>query len=307
MKSSLVLVLTLCAVLNADAQRSVFAEIFTNSHCSPCAAMHAAVNSHITTTQRDQNVVVVYYHLPVYLDDPIYQANTVQPMQRAQTLGGVSGTPTTFFDGVRQTGSYQAWPGVLDRLIDEASPLSISADMSVSADSVVVSYTIDRGDSPEALRLYGIVVEDITFRGRNGVSDHSGAMRTLLTPVQGQNLSFNEAGKSSGRLSVPNAPVWTLQNLRVVLSLQRSTSSTSLSVLQVEPSTTSVDDTGTTNEETRVAVFDVSGAIVVAPFLSNGSVEDVREFVASRLATGAYFVQIMRGDRKEVLPLLIVR
>lgn len=305
--TALVFLAVLTVLPTANAQRRVFAEIFTNSHCGPCASMHAAVDAHITTTQRDERVVVVYYHLPVYLDDPIYQANTVQPMQRAQVLGGVSGTPTTFFDGLRQTGGYHNWPVVLDALLDSSVSSTITATMSLIKDSVVIDYTVELTGARMELSLYAVVVEDITYRGRNGVSDHSGAMRALLTPVTGYPLEFDERGRASGRLQVPVGSSWSREKLRGVISLQGPGLAVSYDVLEIDPVTTNIDEAEVQLDEGRVFVHSMSGNLMIDPFATFGTIDSIRGHIASLVPSGFYCVRVERGLTSEVHGISVVR
>ncbi|HCN04034.1 MAG TPA: hypothetical protein DIS79_00315 [Bacteroidetes bacterium] len=268
----LALICVLTAVpLRAQYPRKIVADIFTNSHCGPCASMHAAVNAHITSTDRSENVIIVYHHLPIYLDDPIYRANTVEPMQRAQFLGGVSGTPTVFFSGTRWTGPFANWPTFLDSRIGEESPISIDIEAEVEDDSVITQVSITSA-SDLNIRLYAAVVENVTYTGRNGVSEHDGAFRRGFTTPSGMPLNVSSTTSNTLRLAVPTQDVWNQDQLRVVVIAQHAETTEQLQATEVNVvrATTSSgeslsDGIGLAEEipnaVTSVDVYDVLGSV----------------------------------------------
>lgn len=280
--------LCLLAVIPLRAQypRSIVADIFTNSHCGPCALMHTAVITHITSTDRSDNVIIIYHHLPIYLDDPIYRANTVEPMQRAQFLGGVSGTPTVFFRGTRWSGPFANWPTYLDVRIGDESPITIDVDAEVHGDSVIARVSLT-SETDLNIRLYAAIVENVTYTGRNGVSDHDGAFRRGFTTAAGVPVSLASAAESTLRLSVPKQDIWNQDQLRVVVIAQHAETTEQLQAAEtvVVRATTSAgesrsdDDVRTEdfpNAVTSVDVYDVLGA---ARFLGLSDVQytDLRQ------------------------------
>jgi len=300
-------------LLNSSAycqqEAKVLVDIFTNSHCSPCATMHGAVNSSITSTARGKNVIVVYNHMSTYQDDPIYQANTTQPRLRATWLGGVSGTPTTFFNGVRQTGSYSQWPSLLDGLIAASPRYSIVPVLTYTADSLILSYTISRSSVDGNPSVYGVLVENVTYKGRNGVSDHDGAMRALFTLVEGNQLSFNGDNVATGRIALARQGLWDITKLRVVVSVQDPSSKKSLQAQQVSAQmATDVDESSLESSvPATVEVVSVSGSIISR---QDGMLSDNNGIVAqvtSQLSSGAYFVRIVRGTNVTVRSIAITR
>jgi len=233
--------------------------------------MHAAVNAHITSTDRSDNVIIIYHHLPIYLDDPIYRANTVEPMQRAQFLGGVSGTPTVFFSGTRWTGPFVNWPTFLDVRIGEQSPISIDIEAEVEDDSVIARVRIS-SVADLNIRLYAAVVENVTYTGRNGVSEHDGAFRRGLTAPAGRPIGLTSTAVSTLRLSVPKQDIWNQDQLRVVVIAQHAETTEQLQANEtnVVPATTSAGESvsddyasakNTPHAVTSVDVYDVLGSV----------------------------------------------
>ncbi|MBC8125336.1 MAG: hypothetical protein H7X70_06345 [Candidatus Kapabacteria bacterium] len=306
----LFLAIFLCATFIASAQTStVLVDVFTNSHCSPCAGMHNAVSASITSTFRANNVIVVHNHWRTYVDDPIYQANMTQPVERASWLGGVSGTPTVFFNGARKSGSYNDWPSVLDELIATASAYTIVPVLSYTADSLILTYTATRNSPAGMPTVYGVLVENVTYTGRNGVSEHDGAMRALLTPVAGNPLEFNVDNVATGRIAIARQELWDLSKVRAVVSIQDPTTKKSLQAAQVEAqmATDVHDETFEASGPATADVVDVRGSIVShheGLLLDNVGIVSQ---VTRTLPSGAYFVRIVRGTSITVQPIAITR
>lgn len=295
--------------VHGQQESKVLVDIFTNSHCSPCASMHAAVKSSITNTAINTRAIVVYNHLSTYQDDPIYQANRMQPAQRAAFLGGVSGTPTTFFNGTRQSSSYSQWPGILQGLLATESGYSITPLLTYTADSLILTYTISRTMSDPNATIYGVLVENVTYKGRNGVSEHDGALRFLFTPVAGDPLSFDANGVAMGRLAIARQSIWDVSKLRAVISVQDPATKKSLQAEQVSAQmATSVEsDEDDRASAARVEVVSVAGVTLLSRegvYSDNNSI--VAEMTGS-LQSGAYFVRIIRPTSITVRPVAIIR
>lgn len=311
MKSTIVVlaIALLSTSVQGQQESKVLVDIFTNSHCSPCATMHGAVAASITSTPRASNVIVVYNHWRTYQDDPIYQANKTQPVERATFLGGVSGTPTTFFNGTRQSGSYGSWPSVLDGLLESSSAYTIAPILNYTADSLILTYTVTRNTDVEIPTVYCVLVENVTYKGRNGVSEHDGAMRAMLTPAAGSPLDFNTDNVAIGRISIPRQELWDISKVRAVVSVQDPSSKKSLQAQQVNAQmATDVDEeTFEASGPATVEVVSVSGAIVSR---HEGLLVDNVGIVSQAtrtLPSGAYFVRITRGTSTVVRPIAITR
>lgn len=290
-------------------EANVLVDIFTNSHCSPCATMHAAVDASITSTARAKNVIVVYNHLSTYQDDPIYQANTTQPRQRGTWFGGVSGTPTTYFNGVRQSGSYSQWPSVLDGLISAIPSYSIVPVLAYTQDSLILSYTVTRTSLDISPTVYGVLVENVTYTGRNGVSDHDGAMRSLFTPVEGNQLMFNGDNVAIGRIAIARQGLWDISKLRAVVSVQDPSSKKSLQAVQVSAQmvTDVSEDLIDLSAPATVEVVSVVGHVISRQNEMLADNDGIVAQVTKQLTSGAYFVRIVRGTAVTVRSIAITK
>ena len=224
-------------------------------------------------------------------------------------LGGVSGTPTVFFNGTRYGGLYKDWPVVLDGLIGATPGYAIIPVLTFTADSLILTYTATRNSLVDIPTVYGVLVENVTYTGRNGVADHDGAMRALFTPVAGNPLDFNTDNVATGRIAIARQELWDISKVRAVVSIQDPLSKKSLQAAQVVAQmATDVD------EEIREAsgpatadVVDVRGSIVSH---HEGLLIDnvgIASQVTRTLPSGAYFVRIVRGASVAVRSIVITR
>ena len=137
--------------------------------------------------------------------------------------GYPNATPSTYFDGVRYGGSYAQWGTYLDNLLSVPSEFSISSTAYYTNDSIVVSYTIESSsETQDSPSVYGVVVEDVLYTGRNGIPEHKGVFRKGLTAAAGIPLQFSELGVATGRFAIPKNSNWDVSKLRAVLSVQNS-------------------------------------------------------------------------------------
>lgn len=253
-------------------------------------------------------MIVVYNHVATYIDDPIYQANTTQPMQRGVWLGGVSGTPTVFFDGNRQQGgNYASWPSNLDGYMQSARSYTIVPSLSVTQDSVVLLYTVVRTSGDASPTLYGVLVEDINYTGRNGVSNHDGSMRALFTPAQGNALAFNSEGVATGRVSLARQQIWNEKKLRVVVSVQDPATKKSLQAAQASAliATTIDDDDAALIGPATLDIVSVTGNVVL--HRDNVTLHDdvhLAEHLAT-LVSGAYVIRLTSGASTSVRKVIV--
>lgn len=290
----------------AQVPRKVMMDVFTNSHCGPCATMHANVDAVITNTARKQNVVLVYHHIRVYADDPIYQANTTEPTQRAAFLRGVQGTPTVFFNGLRWTSGYAGWPDHLDALGAQTSNIAIDATAQVDDVWVTLNYTITRqGPQDAAPTLYAAVVENVTYRGRNNVSSHDGAKRAGLTRAEGTPLEFNEQNIAQGTLQVPRRAGWDLTKLRVVLAVQNPETREQLQaeeivVTRADENATSVNEDLAT-DNASIVIVGIDGRVV---FRGNAITSQLATYVPQDAPAGVYLARVVSATGLRTIPII---
>ena len=290
---------------NAQDQRTILVDVFTNSHCSPCRSMHNAMDTHVGETQRSANVVEIYNHIRVYADDALYQYNTTEPFARGQHLGGVRGTPTAFISGARFQSSWSGIGTAIDAALAQEVRYSITSDARVVDDMIVVNVTVQNltmDDTPVA--LYGVVVEDVMYRGRNGVEDRKNVYRRGLTTAEGTPLTFNEQGVATLMLEIPVDEVWDLSMISVVTAVQAQNGTDVFEANDAPLNmATSVQEFNDAAPIDRVEVFNLMGELVRV-FTVDGTSYASR-LTSLNVPTGAYlFVEHQGQARRSVLQIL---
>ncbi len=301
--------------ISAQHKQTVLADIFTNSHCSPCATMHAAVESSIKGKSVEDDVIIIYHHLRVYADDPIYQDNTVEPGQRATFLGGVSGTPTVFFNASKWTTSFSGWPTYLSAEVQTQTDYDITGTLTTTSDSAHIVCTVTRGKENVAdVNLYSVLVENVNYLGRNGVSDHNGAMRVGFTNATGVPMSFDANGVSNVRLSAPIKSNWDRTKLRAVFVAQDPATKKPIQAYQVlsdQPTSVqeNVGESAFTSGPARIELYSSTGELLgTSSILSHNSsaVESVASNLASHMPTALYYIRVTQGNAFYVRPRVIL-
>ncbi len=204
-------------------QRKVLIEVFTNSHCPQCPPALTALTSFEYNDSSAKHVSFIFYHMSFpYSDDPLYQANTPDPSARNNYYGPFSGTPDAFFDGKVQPNSYNTWGGTLDGLVSISSPFKIILSGITDSGKINLKAEITRnGDiSQTDLVIHFVVVENIHYLGRNGVSRHENVMRKMLPSPEGESLSIenNQTKEVDKAIDLDNS--WNPDSLKVVVFVQ---------------------------------------------------------------------------------------
>jgi hypothetical protein len=302
MKILVPILLFTATVLSAQTERMVLLETFTNSHCGPCASMYSAISSQVYATPRTDNVVPIFYHAPTYLDDPLYQYNTSAWSQRAQHLGGVSGTPTVFVGGLRFAGSYSTLGARVDEQIAMMPQYVVTIGTRVEDGMLKADVVVRRdGSASQAVTLYAAVVENVMYRGRNGVADHRNVFRKGFTPAGGRVLSFDAQGMATVALEMPWDQVWVADEVRVVAAVQSSATADVFEAAQAPVSmTTSVQNEGRTDLgiADRIDVYGLQGQLVTS-LIGQQQTERALESLRDRLPYGGLYliVRTVHGRR----------
>ena len=116
----------------------------------------------------------------------------------------------------------------------------------------------------EQVSIYGAVVEDVMYRGRNGVEDRRNVFRKGLTEAAGEPLTFDENGMAEVTLSIPWDDVWMPGNVSVVAAVQTPQGGAVYdAVVERVAVPTSVHEDHTSAPMTRIDVYDLTGRFVV--------------------------------------------
>ncbi len=204
-------------------QRKVLVEDFTNSHCPLCPPAYFALYAFLDKDTNSVHASFIFYHMPFpYSDDPLYQANKTDPAARNSYYGPFSITPEAFFDGKIQSDVYSKWGPALDGLVKNTSPLKITLTGTKGSGKINLMTEVTRsGDiSQTDLVLHFVVVENIHYQGRNGVSRHYNVMRKMLPTPAGEPFSINDNDTKEIDTTIDLDSTWNTDSLKVVVFVQ---------------------------------------------------------------------------------------
>jgi hypothetical protein len=193
--------------IQAQTQRTVLVEEFTQASCAPCAAQNPAFN--VLLGQNADNLVAIKYQTSWPGVDPMNAQNPDEVQNRVDYYG-ISGVPSAVLDGVNiPTGSsYEGAPanvtaGMLDGLKADSSAISMELTHELSSDlsTVNVSLTItnmgteDFMAASNMIRVYMLEdnIQFATAPGSNGEMEFFQVFRKAITPVQGMAFPGNLA------------------------------------------------------------------------------------------------------------------
>ena len=225
---------------NAQVQRMVLIEEFTNASCPPCAAQNPAFNALLA--QNATKVIPLKYQTSWPGTDPMNAANPTDVATRVSVYG-VTGVPMGVMDGDTSKmpatpNAYAGAPAALTQLqIDNeyaiSSPISMNLTHSFNAatDSVIVNLTITASQAMSGnLKLHLALNESlITFPaapGTNGEAKFEHVMRKMHPDANGTTLANMTPGQVvnfTWTIAVP-AYVYAKTQLGVVAFVQDATS-----------------------------------------------------------------------------------
>ena len=208
-------------------QRKLLVEIFTNSHCPLCPPAHKSLTAFEYNDTSAEHVSFIFYHMAFpYSDDALYQANTSDPSARNSYYGPYSSTPQAFFDGKGQPNSYNTWGTMLDGLVKNSSPLTISLSGTTGSDKINLKTEITRNGNitQTDLVIHYVVVENIYYAGRNGISRHENVMRKMLPSPAGDAFTINDNEMKEVNNTIDLNSAWNTDSLKVVVFVQSKSS-----------------------------------------------------------------------------------
>ncbi len=210
MKRIVLLALALIAVkAQAQTQRTILMEEFTNASCPPCAAQNPAFNTLLSNNLT--KVVQLKYQTVWPGVDPMNAQNTADVATRV-TYYGVNGVPQAVMDGDTNAASgtsYLGAPANLNQAKINAryaiqSPISLTSTYSynTATDSITSVVTITNvtpanvnAGAPNSLKLHFSLIEmNIDYAtppGTNGETDFYYVMRKMYPNAAGTQLIDN--------------------------------------------------------------------------------------------------------------------
>lgn len=204
MKKSIVILASLLMLvslkLNAQNERVLLFECFTNTGCGPCAQQNPALDALINANA--DRIAAIKYHMSwPSASDPMYLHNTADNDAR-RGVYNVSAVPHTVVDGIRFANVPQ---GLSQNMVNNWLTIDSPYEMRLSyevdeAANLITVHVMGRASAAiqGALRLYvGVIEKEIHFNsapGPNGEKDFYSVMKKLLPSASGTNLGSVEAG-----------------------------------------------------------------------------------------------------------------
>ncbi|MDO5316753.1 MAG: T9SS type A sorting domain-containing protein [bacterium] len=196
--ASLLMLFTL--KLNAQNERVLLFECFTNTGCGPCAQQNPALDALIAANA--DRVAAIKYHMNwPSATDPMYLHNTADNDSR-KGVYNVTSVPHTVVDGIR----FGSTPGGLSQnmvnnwlTIESPFEMRLSYEVDEAANTITVHVMGRASTAVEGnVRLYvGVIEKEVHFNsapGPNGERDFYSVMKKLLPTASGTSLGSMEAG-----------------------------------------------------------------------------------------------------------------
>ena len=186
--------------LNAQTERILLFECFTNTSCGPCASQNPALDALINNNA--DRVAAIKYHMSwPGSNDPMYLHNTADNNAR-RSVYNVNSVPHTVVDGIR----FASVPGSLNQnmvnnwlTIESPVEMRLGYEVDAAANTVTV-HVMGRAltDVSGPLKLYvGVIEKEIHYNsapGSNGERDFYSVMKKLLPSSSGTTIGNVSAG-----------------------------------------------------------------------------------------------------------------
>ena len=180
--------------INAQNERVLLFECFTNTGCGPCAQQNPALDALIA--QNGDRIAAIKYHMSwPSSNDPMYLHNTTDNDSR-RGVYNVNSVPHTVVDGIR----FANVPGSLNQnMVNQWLAIESPFEMRLSCEldeteSTITVHVMGRASTNLVgnLKLYvGVIEKEIHFNsapGPNGEKDFYSVMKKLLPSASGTYL-----------------------------------------------------------------------------------------------------------------------
>ena len=186
--------------LNAQNERVLLFECFTNTGCAPCAQQNPALDALINANA--DRVAAIKYHMSwPASNDPMYLHNTTDNDAR-RGVYNVSAVPHTVVDGIRfanlPSGLSQ---NIVNNWLTIESPFEMRVSYEVDANANLITVHVMGRSSASIqgnVRLYvGVIEKEVHFNsapGSNGERDFYSVMKKLLPTASGTYIGNVEPG-----------------------------------------------------------------------------------------------------------------
>jgi hypothetical protein len=231
MNKIIILSVTACALLltqklEAQVEKKVVLEHFTNTYCGICASRNPSL---YTNLNNNPDVL----HLAIHPSRPyrvceLYLHNTVENDERTNFYGILGSTPRIVIQGnVVSAGTDYNSSAIFNGYKEQTSSFSIQVTTMVSDDDSLVAkirINAEEANTIQSLNLYAPAVEDtIFFNAPNGETEHFDVLRKVLI-----NKSITNLPKAKGDSIILYARVakhaeWDKTQMYVMAILQDET------------------------------------------------------------------------------------
>ena len=339
LKKIIVISILFLAITYAQEERNVLIEVFTNSHCPLCPGAHNALDNYLNTSPNANRVNYIFYHMVYpYSDDLLYTQSMEGSDARNLFYNPVQATPRGFIDGEIQ-GSYTGWASTLDNRINAGSPFTLNLLGTADESNINITANVKRtGDvADNDLVMNFVLVEDVFYAGRNGITDHKHVMRKMFPAPEGKSFSINLNETKDIEATVAINPLWNINDVNIVVFIQSTGSKTvyqSETINYSDLSPTIINDEvdiplnfrleqnypnpfnpGTIiqysvseKEFVTLKIYDVLGnevADLVAEEKSPGTYKV--DFDASFLSSGTYFYRLQAGSDISIKKMILIK
>ena len=194
------LLMLICLKVNAQNERVLLFECFTNTSCGPCAQQNPALDALINAN--GDRIAAIKYHMSwPGSNDPMYLHNTVDNDAR-RGVYSVNSVPHTVVDGIRFANVPSALnQNMVNNWLAIASPIELR--LSYELDEATNTITVDvmgrvSSDIEGNCKLYvGVIEKEIHYNsapGSNGERDFYSVMKKLLPTASGTSIGQLKEG-----------------------------------------------------------------------------------------------------------------
>lgn len=212
---------------NAQTERILLFECFTNTSCGPCAQYNPGLDALINNNA--DRVAAIKYHMNwPGANDPMYLHNTGDNNSR-RGYYEVNSVPHTVVDGMRYAGNPASLnQSMVNNWLAVTSPCEMRLRYEI-VDNTVVVHVMGRAltDVDGSLRLYvGVIEKEIHYTsapGSNGERDFYSVMKKLLPAASGTSLgSMSEGDYFAYTFSWEMANVYDVNQIDAIAWIQNS-------------------------------------------------------------------------------------
>lgn len=188
------LLMLICLKVNAQNERVLLFECFTNTSCGPCAQQNPALDALINAN--DDRIAAIKYHMSwPGSNDPMYLHNTIDNDAR-RGVYSVNSVPHTVVDGIRFANVPASLnQNMVNNWLAIASPIELR--LSYELDEATNTITMNvmgrvSSDIEGNCKLYvGVIEKEIHYNsapGTNGERDFYSVMKKLLPTASGTSI-----------------------------------------------------------------------------------------------------------------------